>query len=118
MTRSRRDGVATRSKVGLPIGGTPALVQESTGLAAEKTKITVETLLQEADEIRQRAMDSHQYSAAIAAVREMGVLTGALIERNEVGQPDAFDELSDDQLLQALRERFNALGLSADDTRH
>jgi hypothetical protein len=35
------------------------------------------------------------------------VLSGQRIERKEVGPPGAFDDLSDDQLERALRERFS-----------
>jgi hypothetical protein len=67
-----------------------------------------------AEQIRQRALESGQLSAAVAAIREIGVLSGQSIERKEVGPPGAFDDLSDDQLERALRERWNALGLTPD----
>jgi hypothetical protein len=102
----RDDGNAVRLTKKPAITGR---VQELTGQAAEKAKITVETLLRQADEIRRRAMESHQYSAAVAAIREMGVLSGARIERKEIGAPGEFDHLSDDELLAALRERFAKL---------
>jgi hypothetical protein len=66
---------------------------------------------------RKRAMQSGQLSAAVAAIREIGVLSGQRIERKEVGAPGAFDDLTDDRLERALRERFNALGLAGSDTR-
>jgi Fe2+ transport system protein FeoA len=66
-------------------------------------------------------MASKQFSAAIAAIREMGVLSGQRIERREIGAPGEFEALTDDELLAALRERLRALGLAPDagsDTRH
>jgi Fe2+ transport system protein FeoA len=66
-------------------------------------------------------MESKQFSAAIAAIREMGVLSGQRIERREIGAPGEFEALTDDELLAALRERLRALGLAPDagsDTRH
>jgi hypothetical protein len=51
-------------------------------------------------------MECKQFSAAIGAIKEIGVLSGQRVERKEVGPPGAFDELSDDQLERALTERF------------
>jgi hypothetical protein len=114
-------------------------VQELTGLAAEKTKITVESLIAQAEEVRQRAMESKQFSVAVAAIKEIGVLSGVRVERKEVGQPGEFDHLSDEELERdiierfaqlarddpdfhrAIVERFRALGLTdagSDTTRH
>jgi hypothetical protein len=59
-------------------------------------------------------MESKQFSAAIAAIREMGVLSGQRIERREIGAPSEFEALTDDELLAALRERLRALGLAPD----
>jgi hypothetical protein len=67
-------------------------------------------------------MESHQFGAAIAAIREMGVLSGQRVQRKEVGRPGEFDALTDDELERALRERLNSLGLltpdAGSDTRH
>jgi hypothetical protein len=52
-------------------------------------------------------MESGQFSAAIAAIKEMGVLSGQRIERKEVGPPGAFDALTDDELEPAVCERFS-----------
>jgi len=67
-----------------------------------------------AQEVRKRAMESGQLSAAVAAIKEVGILSGQRVERKEVGPPGAFDDLSDEQLKHALRERLNALGLMSD----
>ena len=66
-------------------------------------------------------MESKQFSAAIATIREMGVLSGQLIERREIGAPGEFEALTDDDCSRRLRERLRALGLAPDagsDTRH
>src|SRR5215472_32721 len=83
------------------------------GNAVRLTKKTVETLLRELDDIRQRAMASGQLSAGVAAIKEMGVLSGVRVERKEVGAAGEFDHLSDDELERLLVERFIALGLNA-----
>jgi hypothetical protein len=59
-------------------------------------------------------MKSGQLSAVVAAIKEKGVLTGQRIERREVGPPDSFDHLTDDELKRALIERIKALGLTPD----
>jgi hypothetical protein len=75
----------------------------------------------QAEEVRQRAMESGQLSAAVATIREKGILSGKRIERTEVGAPGAFKALTDHELERAIVERFTALGLTPDagsDTRH
>jgi len=104
----RVDGNAVRLAKKPAIAGR---VQELTGQEAEKAKIT---LIAEAEEIRVRAMESKQFSAAIAAIREIGVLSGHRIERREIGAPGEFEALTDDELERAIIERFTALGLTPD----
>jgi hypothetical protein len=129
----RDDGNAVRLTKKPAIAGR---VQELTGLAAEKAKITVERLIAEAEQVRARAMESGQLSAA-AAIKEKGVLSGKRVERAEVGSPNEFESMTDDELKhvlverfarlaqedhdlgRAIIERFNALGLTPDaDRRH
>jgi hypothetical protein len=44
-------------------------------------------------------------SAAVAAIKEKGVLSGQRIERREIGAPGEFESLSDDELDRALLDR-------------
>jgi hypothetical protein len=60
-----------------------------------------------------RALESSQLSAAVAAIKEKGVLSGQRIERREIGAPGEFDALSDDELERAVRERFQCIGFNA-----
>jgi hypothetical protein len=78
-------------------------VAEINGLAAHRTGITKEKLIAWADEIRREASAHGQYSAAIAALKEIGILTGLRIERSERGQPGEFSEMTDAQLVAELR---------------
>ncbi len=88
-------------------------------ILAKVTQITVESLIEQNQEIFRLAKASHQYSVAVSALKEIGILTGVRVERAEVGGPGEFDHLSDDELLAALRERIAALGLTPDaDMRH
>jgi hypothetical protein len=49
-------------------------------------------------------MENRQLSAAIAAIKEIGVLTGLRIERRERGWPGEFAEVSTEQLVSELRD--------------
>jgi len=44
-------------------------------------------------EARKGALVANQYSAAVAATKEIGILSGIRIERFERGMPGEFDEL-------------------------
>ena len=57
-------------------------------------------------------MEKGQLSAAVAAIKEKGVLSGKRIERSEVGSPGEFDHLTDDELERALIERLAQLGFA------
>jgi hypothetical protein len=49
--------------------------------------VTAESLISEAEKARVRAMDNGQLSAAVAGIKQKGVLTGKRIERSEIGAP-------------------------------
>jgi hypothetical protein len=57
-------------------------------------------------------MASGQLSAAVAAIREKGILSGKRVERSEVDGPGEFETMGDDDLERALIERLEWLGLS------
>jgi hypothetical protein len=86
--RSRHNAshLAARPEIG-------ARVQQIATVAADRAAVTVESLIAEAEEARQGAVRDGQWSAAIAAVREKGVLSGKRVERAEHGKPGAFDDL-------------------------
>ena len=62
-------------------------------IAAQRAAVTVETLLAEAEQCRAMAVESGQIAAAIAAIREKGVLSGKRVERSERGQPGEFEAI-------------------------
>ena len=78
--------------------------QESTAAAVKNLTITKETLIAKAEEVRLQALKNGQLSAAIAAIKEIGVLTGLRVERSERGAPHEFSELSDAELIKELRD--------------
>ena len=72
--------------------------------AAATQRITVETLIAEVEEARVAALRAGQYSAAVAASKEKGVLAGLRVERSERGAPHEFEGTSTADLLRELRE--------------
>jgi hypothetical protein len=78
-------------------------------LPLAKTVVTAETLINEAEEARQAAMASGQNSAAVAAIKEKGILSGKRIERAEIGTPNEFENMTDEELERALIERVQKL---------
>jgi hypothetical protein len=58
-----------------------------------------------ADRLHDRAVESGQLSAGVAALKEMGILSGKRIERQEVGGPGEYDALNDDDLERQVMER-------------
>jgi phage terminase small subunit len=84
------------------------------GRAAERAEVTTASLIAEAEEAREEAMKSGQYSAAVSAIREKGVLSGRRLERSERGMPGEFadlDNMSADELRAALERELEAAGL-------
>jgi hypothetical protein len=71
-----------------------ARVTELKGLSATRTalklEITTESLIAEAEEIKQLALSEGDYGAANTALREKAVLSGKWIEKTEVGSPNEF----------------------------
>jgi hypothetical protein len=70
--------------------------------------------MNEAEAARVCAMEIKQPGAAVSAVREKAILSGHRIERKEVGPPNSFDNLTDEELARALIERIKLLGLNSE----
>ncbi len=75
-----------------------ARLAELRGKVAEDTAITLGSLVGRADTLYAKAIELGQVSAAVAALKELGVLSGKRIERRETGAPGEF----------ALLERMSA----------
>jgi hypothetical protein len=56
-------------------------------------------------------INSGQNNAACKAVQVKAVLSGKWIERAEIGTPNEFENMTDDELERALIERARKLGL-------
>jgi phage terminase small subunit len=75
--------------------------RKTAAVAAERAVITRQSLIEMARELYAQAKGAGQTAAAVAALKEMGVLSGIRIERSERGHPGEFewlDKLSVDEL--------------------
>jgi phage terminase small subunit len=93
-------------------------VRELQERGAARAEVTVESLIREAEEIRKEALAARQFSAAIAAVREKGVLSGKRVERSERGVSGEYADLENmtaDELRAVLVEGLEAAGLRMED---
>lgn len=77
--------------------GVRARLAELQERSAKRVEVTVEKLIEEADEIRLAAMAAGQYSAALGAVKEKGVLSGKRVEKREA-TVNHVDQMSYDEL--------------------
>lgn len=70
----------------------------------QRSRITLESLLDDLAEDRKLARETKQVSAAIAATQLSAKLVGLLIDRKESGQPGDFSDLtSADEILARVR---------------
>lgn len=98
-----------------------ARVMEINGSAAIKAEVTVMSLIAEAEAARILAMALDQPSAAVAAIREKGVLSGKRVEKSEHGEPGEFDAMADAELEDAIRREALQSGVDLpqeSDTQH
>ena len=65
--------------------------QKVEAAAAERSTITRAGLIEMAKEVYVQAKESGQSAAAVAALKEIGVLSGIRIERSERGSPGEYD---------------------------
>jgi hypothetical protein len=72
---------------------------------AMKTRVTVESITEELDAVRDRAMATEQLSAAKGAIETKAKLHGLLIDRKESGAPGDFQG---DQTMEAVLARVEA----------
>jgi hypothetical protein len=80
-------------------------VAELQARAAHKTVVTLRSLMEEAEEVRKAALEAGSYSAAIAAVKEKGVLSGKRVTRQETKDVDEFDHMTDAEILAYIAEQ-------------
>lgn len=76
----------------------------------EKAAVTAASLMEEADEIKRAAYLAGQFGAAVAALKEKGILSGKRIERQEQGKPGAFDSMSEAELEDYIARGAGTIG--------
>jgi phage terminase small subunit len=86
------------------------MVAELKAPIADKLEITLSLLIERADMIFRQAMAAGQFTAAIGALKELGILSGKRVERSERGEPGEFERMSDEELREAVAESARALG--------
>jgi hypothetical protein len=59
--------------------------------AAERAVVTRQSLIEKAEAVYKQELEIGQLGAAVAAAKEIGVLTGIRVERSERGAPGEFD---------------------------
>lgn len=77
-------------------------ISELLSKGAERAAVTIESLIGEAEEARQGAMDAGQYAAAISAIKEKGVLAGLRVEKSERAVKTDATQLTDAELDAAI----------------
>jgi hypothetical protein len=101
--------LAIKGELMVPKGDHSHSMPLGISVIAAKANVTPESLMEQAQAILEQAMKSGQLSAAVSALKEKGILSGKRIERSEVGGPGEFEQMSDEELWQAIKERFAKL---------
>jgi Viral alkaline exonuclease len=92
-------------------------VKELTQEAAKRTIFDKEKLIEMHNRIFNQGMSSGQLAPAGTAVKEISVLTGHRIERQEVGGPGEYEAMGDDELERQIMERVQLFERGSD-TQH
>jgi hypothetical protein len=80
-------------------------VAELQAVAVKKTAVTLQSLIEEAEEVRVAALKAGNHSAVVAAIKEKGILSGRRKTRQETKIVDEFENMTDDELLAFIAER-------------
>lgn len=92
-----------------------ARVAELQERSALRVEVTQASLIEEAEQVRAAALEAGQFSAAIAAIREKGVLAGIRVEKRESTHKTDPKAMTDDEL--ALIASAGSAGVVAPPTR-
>jgi phage terminase small subunit len=96
----KRSGASASKAARKP--GVAARVREMQNHAAHRCRVTLASLIEKAEDARELAMFLGQPAAAIAAIKEIGVLTGLRVEKRD-DTVRTVDDLSDEELIRIAR---------------
>ena len=85
-------------------GKVAARVAELLELAVERHLVTVESLTNELDEVRQRALTDGQNAAAVAAIMGKAKLNGHLVDKAQIDVHHHYDDMSEEELDRELEQ--------------
>ena len=77
-------------------------VVELQAIAAKRAEVTVESLIDEAEEARLLAIANRNPNAMVSATTLKAKLTGKLVKRLEVGEPNEFKNMTEQELRQFI----------------
>jgi phage terminase small subunit len=78
-------------------------VAELVERGAIRAEVTLQSLIDEAEEVRLKAIEWRQGASAIAAIKEKGVLTGLRVEKSERKNINDTSDMADDELADIAR---------------
>jgi hypothetical protein len=82
--------------------GVAARVRELRHRASSRTHVTLVSLIEKAEDARVLAMQNNQPSAAVLAIKEIGILSGLRVEKRDTSIRSV-EQLSDDELMRIAR---------------
>jgi phage terminase small subunit len=79
---------------------------------AARAEVTIASVLGELEEARTFAKEKSNPSAMVSATMSKAKILGLIIDRREVGDVGAFDNLTDEQLVEEAWRRARELGIA------
>jgi hypothetical protein len=77
--------------------------------AADRAEVTTAKLIAMCLETYNKALEWKQGAAAVAAIKEAGILSGKRVERQEIGSAGEFDKLTMAELEKMLAEEYERI---------
>ena len=87
-------------------------IDELKDRGAARAEVSVASLLDELEEARQLALKLGQASAAAQCSMGKAKITGQIVDRREVGDVGAFDNMTDEELMSAAARKARELGIA------